>query len=136
MTNLLRPRPIRPRSDRQQAFERDLATAKREILKRCNNRCELCQCDLRTVRADAHHPFSRHELGAWTNHPACLVVACEPCHRTLTNAATPVAHNLATTAQLQVIHRLRKLARRRSPMPNTTLRLEAIRLTELLGPPR
>lgn len=130
----LRAKPLRQRSDKQARKERDLAAAKPELMKRSGGRCELCG-DGREFALDPHHPFGRHELGAWTNAAVCIVVACRPCHESVTNPSTPSAHTFAQIAQLQVVVRLRALARHRGPMRNTTLRLEAIRLTELLGDP-
>ena len=130
----LRAKPLRQRSDRQAHKERALAAAKPELMRRSGGRCELC-LDGREFALDPHHPFGRHDLGPWTNEAVCIVVACRPCHDVCTNPATPSGHALAEQAQHQVVARLRELARRRTPMHGCTLRLEAIRLTEMLGDP-
>ena len=132
---LLRSRPLRQRSDKQARFERELSTAKTEILGRARYSCELCGD--RSARLDAHHPFDRHTLGAWTNHPACLCVLCPICHRSVTDASNPAAHRLKYEAQAQVVVRLAEMAGVESVLDDLpgALKLQAMQLTDLLGEP-
>ena len=132
---LLRAKPMRQRSDKQARFERELSTAKTEILGRARYSCELCGD--RSARLDAHHPFSRRELGAWTNHPSCLVVVCAKDHRAITDASNPTAHRLKYEAQAQVVLRLAEMAGVESVLDDLpgALKLQAMQLTDLLGEP-
>ncbi len=130
---LLRGKPLRQRSDKQAAFERELAAAKPELMKRSGGHCELC-LDGWGQALDPHHPFGRHTLGAWTNQAVCIVVACRPCHDICTNPRRPVEELLGEQAKKQVLLRLANLAQLEVNWDAGYTR-EALRLLGCLGDP-